>query len=150
MSDDEKLNVFDVYDDEKPAKKQRLSYSNAFKSKVVEFSRRSTVSNAAKKFGVDRKCVRRWIHDVEKIQEEIESGNSEKLRFSGAGRHLNDLGFDEKLKKWVDHQQKNKVTISRKTIKIQAGFLSKQPSFKASSGWLQKFINRHNLSFQRG
>ena len=54
--------------------------------------------------------------------------------------------MEENLKKWVEGYLKtHKLFPQRTSIKIQARRLSKIPKFKASKGWLDKFLKRTGL-----
>ena len=66
-------------------------------------------------------------------------------RLQGAGRPLKDKDFDEKLISWVRQQRQKKLRVSCTIIQKEVLTLSIDENFKASNGWLKKFLLRHNL-----
>ena len=77
------------------------------------------------------------------------SSISSSKRLQGAGRPLKDKDFDEKLISWVRNQRQKKLRVSRTIIQKEALTLSTEENFKASNGWLEKFLLRHNLVSRR-
>ena len=68
---------------------------------------------------------------------------------SGSGRQLSyPKEVDEAIVEWVLVRRDANFPVSRTLIQIKARQLVKahNPSFVASSGWLQKFMLRHGLS----
>ena len=64
--------------------------------------------------------------------------------------------IDAELAKWVKSEREKKLRISRRMIQAQAMELFKKKAagssavtFRASIGWLQKFLNRHNFRLRR-
>lgn len=58
--------------DEKPTpllSKKKKSYTVDFKLEVVEFSRNFSPSEAGKRFNVDRRRIRDWTHQEDKLKE---------------------------------------------------------------------------------
>jgi hypothetical protein len=62
---------------------------------------------------------------------------------------LKDGEFDEMLINWVKAQRQKKLRVSRNMIQKQELMISTDKEFKASKGWLQKFMICHNLSSRR-
>ena len=59
---------------------------------------------------------------------------------------LKDKDFDQKLINWVRQQRQKKLCVSlRVMIQKEALTLSIDEIFKASNGWLEEFLLRHNL-----
>lgn len=52
-----------------PAQKKR-KYSAEFKLKIVKLAKAGSIKSVAKKNKLDRKTIREWIRDEEKIQEQ--------------------------------------------------------------------------------
>uniref|UniRef100_A0A914I1X5 HTH CENPB-type domain-containing protein n=1 Tax=Globodera rostochiensis TaxID=31243 RepID=A0A914I1X5_GLORO len=79
-----------------------------------------------------------------------ESKSGKRLRLDGAGRHLRDKEFDDQMIAWIRTQRACNQRVSRRTIQIHALQIANQADeeetiFKASCGWLNKFMLRHNL-----
>ena len=73
----------------------------------------------------------------------------ERVRPSGSGRRLSySTDTDRKLLHWVKKFQENRVNVTREMLQRQALSLIQPqcPEFKASSGWVEKFLVRHGLS----
>ena len=74
--------------------------------------------------------------------------NNRPRRGSGGGRRLSySPDTDKRLLQWVMDRDKNGLTVSREAIQTQALALIREecPDFKASSGWVEKFLIRHKL-----
>jgi len=73
----------------------------------------------------------------------------ERIKPTGSGRRLSySTEIDEKLLHWVKKFQENKVNVTREMLQKQALSLIQPecPDFKASSGWVEKFLVRHGLT----
>ena len=69
----------------------------------------------------------------------------------GAGRPLSySQCIDDELLSWILRQRDLRVTVRRLDIQLKAKALigSGLPQFKASSGWVDKFMCRHSLSIR--
>lgn len=70
---------------------------------------------------------------------------------SGSGRNLSyPKETDEEILEWVLVRHDAHLPVSRELIKTKARQLIKttNSNFKASSGWLEKFMIRHSLSLR--
>ena len=70
-------------------------------------------------------------------------------RGGGGGRRLSySPETDRQLLEWVVERGKNGLPVSREAIQTQALALVRDecPDFKASSGWVEKFLIRHKIS----
>ena len=70
-------------------------------------------------------------------------------RGGGGGRRLSySPETDKQLLEWVVERTKNGLPVSREAIQTQALALVRDecPDFKASSGWVEKFLIRHKIS----
>lgn len=49
---------------------------------------------------------------------------------------------------WVIKEQENGTPVTKDAIQVQARHMVRDecPDFKASSGWVEKFMSRHNLT----
>ena len=74
---------------------------------------------------------------------------SSSKRLQGAGRSLKDKDFDERLINWVREQRQKKLRVNRTMIQKESLTLSIDENFKASNGWLEKFLLCHNLFSRR-
>lgn len=105
---------------------------------------------AARQFKVDSKRIREWCSQKEKLLklliEEKEKGSPERKRLNGGGRKLMDESMEEALFQWIVCMSSQNFRVSREMIKRKAKELSKVPNFKASQGWLQRFMKRKGVS----
>jgi hypothetical protein len=70
-------------------------------------------------------------------------------RGGGGGRRLSySPETDKQLLEWVVERSRNGLPVSREAIQTQALALVRDecPDFKASSGWVEKFLIRHKIS----
>ena len=124
------------------------SYSFAFKLKVIDFAEKHGKHKASKLFYIDRKRVREWCQNKEKLQEGLKC----RRRLAGGGRSVRFLDIDEELEMWIKERRSKGVRITGKSLRQQALMLHKEKgnqSFKASSGWFTSFKKRHNITFRR-
>lgn len=71
------------------------------------------------------------------------------IRKKGGGRKIQDYTMEIKLKDWVIQQKKAKIIITAKEVKKMAKHMINnkyKSTFKASKGWLEKFLKRNNIS----
>ncbi|XP_032234115.2 nucleolar protein 4 isoform X2 [Nematostella vectensis] len=112
------------------------------KQEVINYARETTVREAARKYNVPRSTVQVWCkHGVH--------NKKEKRSPIGGGRRLSySSETDDKLIQWVLKEQEKGTLVTRDAIQMQARNLVRDecPDFKASSGWVEKFLSRHNLS----
>uniref|UniRef100_A0A915NLG2 HTH CENPB-type domain-containing protein n=1 Tax=Meloidogyne floridensis TaxID=298350 RepID=A0A915NLG2_9BILA len=110
-------------DDEGPStKKTRASYTIDFKIKAIEFAAINNISLASRRFKVDRKRIREWTTQADKLRKlrDITPQHIEKYRLEGGGRHLHDIEFEKNLLEWIKEQRAKKIRISQRMIQIHA------------------------------
>lgn len=118
------------------------SYSTDQKQEVVNYAKETTVREASRKYNVPRSTVQVWCKHGPPTKKEKRSPG-------GGGRRLSySHETDEKLLQWVLRQQEKGTPVTRDAIQAQARLLVRDecPEFKASSGWVEKFLARHNLT----
>ena len=74
---------------------------------------------------------------------------STRKRLNGAGRKPKDPEMEEELFQWILELRSRHLRVSRRMIRLQARSLSPDDEFKASRGWLYRFMKRHDLSLRR-
>uniref|UniRef100_A0A915ME94 HTH CENPB-type domain-containing protein n=1 Tax=Meloidogyne javanica TaxID=6303 RepID=A0A915ME94_MELJA len=139
QEEEQTIDVVSVFENEKTTRsRKRKSYSLSKKLEVIEYAKKNSKLVAAKRYGIDRKCIIDWVRKEEKLKSEAGS----KKRLKGGGRHLKYSQLDEELAKWVREKRNEKHRVSRRIIQQQALKLfvptDEEPDFKASIGWLQK------------
>ena len=90
-----------------------------------------TLREVARIYGVSTNNLIRWKKGIE--------------RRAGAGRKIVDYEMEEKLIKWLRGElTKNRgKKLTRKLIQKNAKKWSDNTKFKASKGWLERFVKRH-------
>ena len=132
---------------------KRKKYDLHFKLEVVAYAEKYNKLKAAKVKNVPRSYVKDWTKQKVQLEAQLKGSSSYSIssskRLQGAGRPLKDKDFDEKLINWVRQQRQKKLRVSRTMIQRKALTLSIDKNFKASNGWLEKFLLRHNLVSRR-
>nr|CAD2183438.1 unnamed protein product [Meloidogyne enterolobii] len=79
--------------------------------------------------------------------------SSSRKRAIGGGRKLTDADFDSALKSWITNLRSKKLRVTRNMILFEAQRISLNyqslEKFKASNGWLERFLKRHDFSIRR-
>ena len=129
----------------------RHHYSAAQKQRMVEYARMHGIRPAARKFSVSRRNIHRWFKE-EKAENfdsiKVSQARHTRKNKTGQGRKLSyPQDTDDKILEWIIIQRENYLPVSRQMICDKALSLVKphQPDFKASKGWLRRFLVRHNL-----
>ena len=128
---------------------KRKSYDTAFKLKAIEKAEIYSKEAAARECRVDAKRIRVWCSQKEQLLALKKKKKSTRKRLSGAGRKPKDVEMEEELFQWIVELRSRHLRVSRSMIRLQAKKLSSDDEFKASRGWLQRFMNRHDLSLRR-
>ena len=123
----------------------KRSYSFAFKIKAVELGKKIGKRPAARKIGIDEKQIRKWTQQEVKLKEN--AGKEKRCRLRGGGRKplLADDNVEEQLAEWIMDQRANYIRVTRKSISLQANAIANKPDFKASRGWVDKFLRRFDF-----
>ncbi|MES9880141.1 MAG: hypothetical protein ABW185_04590 [Sedimenticola sp.] len=128
--------------------KKKKSYPASFKLKVVDVAEQKGKHFASKVFNVDRKRVREWVQNKEKIQTFAKL----RKRATGAGKRVGYPDIEENLLAWFNERRSAGIRVTGKALKYEALRLHKaggNQSFKASCGWFRRFKTRNNISFRR-
>ena len=124
----------------KEPKKISKMYSKGQKKKVADYARFHGVRKAAKKFSVGHSNVVRWQkEEVSRIR-----NPGKRSHKCGQGRKLTySKELEDKLVAWIlEKRETDCVAISTQVIRCKALALITpvKPSFKASDGWVRKFM----------
>ena len=126
----------------------RKSYSVAFKLKILEEAKKSSLSNVCREYQLDIRMVRRWSgkHCA------FEHVHSERKRLEGAGRKPVIADLEDIIYSMVLHNREQSLVVRRSDIIEFAQHLAKEhtvENFKASECWLDGFMKRYELSLRR-
>ncbi|KAK8758329.1 hypothetical protein V5799_004041 [Amblyomma americanum] len=124
------------------------SYMAGFKLKVVEFALEHGKRAASRKFDVDEKCVRRWCGQ----RDALKNTSSKKSAFRGKPCKFPEL--EEELLCYSMEVWNNGYALTTDMLRVRAQALARAKSiphedFKASAGWVPRFLKSKGLSFRR-
>ncbi len=129
--------------------KKIQSYTVSFKLKVVEFAKANQNNNlTAKTFGVSRKRVIEW-RKAEKDFLELDGKRKKRI---GSGKKVDYPDIEAQLLEWIKERRNGGARVTGKALKKQCLRLHRQngnQGFKASCGWLRRFMKRNNMTFRR-
>ncbi|KAJ8397484.1 hypothetical protein AAFF_G00437600 [Aldrovandia affinis] len=130
-------------------------YDVKFKLEVIKYSEQNSAEATARHFGIDPKRVRQWLGQKEKLFNVPPSEHRQRARLQGGGRKKVSEELEFKLSQWVLTMRVKLFRVSRKMIKMKAKELYTTVSdhggsdFRASSGWLDKFLLRNGFTGRR-
>ena len=144
--DEEKISV------KRRTKGQRNRHRLSEKLDVVRLMREHSLAPhyVCRMLGIANSTMAGWIKLVQQKGAELEalSLNKKRSNISGQGRPLSySKEKDEAIAQWVQAQQKLGVQVMPAELAKYAQSLIREENvnFTASSGWSQKFLQRHNL-----
>ncbi len=120
-------------------------YSQGQKSKVANYARHHGIRKASRHFGIHHRNVQRWV----KSQVAVLKNPGKRVNKKGQGRKITyPPETEEKLLTWtLEKRESQLIPVSTHLIRMKALSLIKEsnPNFKASDGWVRKFMKRNNL-----
>ena len=129
------------------AKRIKQMYSSSQKARVTEYSRFHGARAAARHFNIHHRCTQRWLKE-ELDKKKLKKKPVRKFK-KGQGRKVSySMDIEEELVAWIlKKREESNLAVSTKMIRVKALSLIKPllPNFKASDGWLRKFLVRNNL-----
>ncbi|XP_021359631.1 uncharacterized protein LOC110454452 [Mizuhopecten yessoensis] len=150
QSDDESD---DVYLEEEPSLRKIRGkykfYTVAEKKELLDLAEMYGTCVISSKYGLPKSTLSTWkktfCPDSPKTQKGREIGGGGKLVYSE--------NVELKIVGWIRNRQELQLPVSRHSIQLYAQNLvlsvNQQPTFKASDGWLARFLRRNNLSLRR-
>uniref|UniRef100_A0A8P4FYH3 HTH CENPB-type domain-containing protein n=2 Tax=Dicentrarchus labrax TaxID=13489 RepID=A0A8P4FYH3_DICLA len=127
----------------------RRKFDFEFKERVLRFAETNSGEKTARHFNIDAKRVRDW----KKQREELLLADRRRARLTGGGRKKLSVELERRLAEWISSMKEEHCRVSRNMIKKKA--LEIYPSvsdggktFVASTGWLQKFLERNATTFR--
>ncbi|XP_037617888.1 uncharacterized protein LOC119483644 [Sebastes umbrosus] len=128
----------------------RRKFDITFKESVLQYAEENSGEETARHFNIDTKRIRDW----RKQKEELLMADRGRARVAGGGRKKVSEELEERLSEWIYSTRDERSRVSRNMIKKKA--LEIYPSvsdggkmFVASTGWLQRFLERNDLSLRR-
>ena len=152
------VNVSDTKEEKKPTpknwrkEKSRRRHTLAEKLEVVQLMKERNLAahHVCRMLGIANSTFAGWTKLVQQKRNELEalSTNKKRANVSGQGRPLSySKEKDEQIAEWVRCQQALgiQVTPAELSKRATAVISEENSTFTASSGWQQKFLQRHNL-----
>ena len=126
----------------------RKSYDIAYMKKILEEAETSSVNEVCRKYNLDERMVRRWKNDSD-----LDSCEPKRCRSPGGGRKPTIELLEDQILDWIVERRSRALVVRRKDIQDFALVLAEdenlQTMFKASSRWLDGFMERYELSLRR-
>ena len=127
------------------------------KLKIVQYACKNSEYAASVRYKVARSTIYGWKNidqtpaAIAKTQQKYPSSKKGNHIKTGTERPLTYLKeIDESVIVWVLRQKDLHLPVQRLELKLKARALIclTLPNFKASSGWVEKFMRRHSLSLR--
>ena len=136
-----------IVDKPSPKRGKYSYYSLKQKQEILEEVELCGLRPTARKWAVAPATLAQWKKDLAEDVQRHKSG-----RKIGGGRHLSyDKEIEEQVVVWVLERREHQLPISYDSIRQYILTLTKEkfPEFKASSGWMTRFMARHNLNVRQ-
>ena len=127
----------------------RQSYPASFKLKVITEAENTSNHAASRTFKVSRGSIISWYKDKQKLQE------LPRRKRTNRGRAASFVALEQVLQQWNEDKRRQGFIVTRAMIRFEAlklkttaefNTLAGINQFRASNGWLQRFMNRYGLS----
>ena len=139
--------------------KKIQKYSLDLKKQVIAFAEEYGNRPASRHFKVDERRIREWRSQKSEIVQLVASKKGkQRSKLSGGGRKPLSLKLEETLIQWIDSRRAIGLRVSCKLIMKKAEITYRSikadnnedfEEFKASRGWLTRFMKRNGLSLRR-
>ncbi len=134
----------------KKAVAKHYKYTIEQKIKIVNEIEKSSINAINKKYGIDKKCLRDWRDNKDKLLATSNKRNKYRLGHSGVKPIAYE--FEETILNWINHSRLLGIGITIKSV--IAYTITLCPSLKEKSylqlyKWFQRFKKRNNISIRR-
>ena len=133
-----------------PVKKEAIAYAELHGNRP-----------ASRRFEVDERRIREWRTKKSDIEGALAARSNERKqrsRLSGGDRKPLSMELEEVLLEWIDSRRSRGLRVSSKLVMKKAEIMYSnmkesdhvdKDDFKASRGWLSKFMKGNGLSLRR-
>ena len=97
---------------------------------------------------MDAKRIRVWCSQKDHLVALKKDGKSGRKKLHGAGRRTRDRDMEEALFSWIVELRSRHLCVSCAMVRVQARALFTVSGFRASRGWLGRFMKWHSLSLR--
>jgi hypothetical protein len=112
---------------------------------------KSTTAKNFSQFNISRQQIQQWVKNKDKIKKSKYKLNSFRINSNKKKGKFGNM--ESKLDEWIIENRERGGVISGFTIKVKAIEFWRQTDqvvdFKASDGWLRRFLNRFNYTRRR-
>lgn len=128
--------------------KRLRSFTAGEKLKVIREAEEIGNRAAGRKYSISESCVRDW----RKKKEILKSSNKNRRAFRSGIRKFPQV--EEQLSSYIQDRRQHGFAISTEIAQLKAAQIAKElqipnEDFKASRGWLRRFMNRNGLSIRK-
>ena len=133
------------------AKQVRQQYSYKQKERVVKYARHHGVSAASRKFNIAQENVQRWFKDLRTRTYCFNQLKEEEYALEADTKPVEKLTYPrevgKKLLEWLLCMREWHLCVLTQMLcdKARAAIAQHSPSFRASEGWLRKFMRHHSI-----
>ena len=138
-----------------PAPKKRRgryrTYSLQFKTSIVMELVHTPLGELSERYDIPRSTIFSWEKQLRMKNRKVPVAARGLHLRSGSGRKLSyPKEVDEEIAEWILIRRDAHLPVSTELVKAKAKLLIKphNPQFRASKGWLEKFLSRHSLSMR--
>jgi hypothetical protein len=130
------------------SKNKRRSWDLFQKREVIAFMEVNTIKATMEKFKVSRGTIYDWKDQREAI---MQNHNPKRRRLAGGGRKVSNLEIEYSALHFVNNLRERGQAVTGTLIQahVEATAKAKDVDMKASSGWLTRFKERHEIVSRR-
>ena len=126
----------------------RVSYTTAFKLRVIAYAVSNGNRAAGRQFSVDESCVRRWKLQRERLLKTPRNKRAQRYRPAAFP------DIEKELAAWITEKRQGGIGVSTNVICLKAKSVAQKfgiakESFKASKRWCYGFMERYGFSIRR-
>ena len=126
----------------------RVSYTTAFKLRVIAYAVSNGNRAAGRQFSVDESCVRRWKLQRERLLKTPRNKRAQRYRPATFP------DIEKELAAWITEKRQGGIGVSTNVICLKAKSVAQkfgiaEESFKASKRWCYGFMERYGFSIRR-
>lgn len=126
-------------------KKRRTQYSVEQRLKILDHADEHGIRAAGRHYDVGESSIRAWKQKREVL---MVQGDRKGTRVGTTGRPCASENLEIELSAYIQNQRDQRIRVSRRELMTKAAAYE-IPGFKASSGWLRRFLERNGFAIRR-
>jgi hypothetical protein len=129
-------------------------YDLSYKLQAIEKAEKKGNRPTARELNIDERRIREWRaakDQLKQLASTVSTAEQRKIfRGQGGGRKAQHPEFEQELATWIIEQREQHLPVSRSMIAKKALALRiNEPTFKASNGWIDKYLIKWGFSLRR-